>query len=73
MKTTILNGKELMSALHISTTRLYKFINYGMPYHQIGRGRKYYILPEVEEWLLIAGYRQKTTWTKESTKGRMKV
>ncbi|MFJ6911149.1 hypothetical protein [Lactobacillus amylovorus] len=53
-----------MSALNISTTRFYQFLNNGMPYHQIGHGRKYYILNEVEDWLHKTGYHQKKTWSK---------
>ncbi|WP_172994465.1 hypothetical protein [Lactobacillus helveticus] len=59
MKNNVKNAKDLMSALNISTTRFYQFLNNGMPYHQIGNGRKYYILGEVEDWLHKTGYHQK--------------
>ncbi|MQB68048.1 helix-turn-helix transcriptional regulator [Limosilactobacillus reuteri] len=61
----ILNGKQLCTALGISTTLLYKLLENGMPYHQLSTaGRRYYHLSEVEKWLLEAGYNQKTHWTK---------
>ncbi|WP_251717818.1 helix-turn-helix transcriptional regulator [Lactobacillus agrestimuris] len=63
-KDNILNAKDLMSQLNISTTRFYQFLHYGMPYHQIGNGRKYYILSEVKVWLKKTGYHQEKTWTK---------
>ena len=58
----ILNAKQLRCELGISSTRFYQFLDHGMPYHQIGEGRKYYILDEVFDWLIKAGYHQKTTW-----------
>lgn len=64
METKILNAKDLMESLNISSTRFYQFLKHGMPYHQIGEGRKYYILDEVKQWLLEAGYHQNTTWSK---------
>lgn len=64
MENKILNAKDLMVALNISSTRFYQFLKNGMPYHQIGKGRKYYILNEVKKWLLEAGYHQNTTWSK---------
>lgn len=61
----ILNGKELMQALGISTTLLYQLLDNGLPYHQLSsNSRKYYNLNEVEDWLRSAGYRQKPVWTK---------
>ena len=61
----ILNGKELMQALGISTTLLYQLLDNGLPYHQLSsNSRKYYNLNEVEDWLRSAGYRQKSVWTK---------
>lgn len=61
----ILNGKELMQALGISTTLLYQLLDNGLPYHQLSSSsRKYYNLNEVEDWLRSAGYRQKPVWTK---------
>ena len=61
----ILNGKELMQALAISTTLLYQLLDNGLPYHQLSsNSRKYYNLNEVEDWLRSAGYRQKPVWTK---------
>lgn len=61
----ILNGKQLCTALGISTTLLYRLIQSGMPYHQLSvASRKYYNLEEVEKWLLKAGYQQKNVWTK---------
>lgn len=61
----ILNGKQLCSALGISTTLMYRLIRNGMPYHQLSTAsRKYYNLNEVKDWLLKAGYQQKSTWTK---------
>ncbi|WP_283596148.1 helix-turn-helix transcriptional regulator [Limosilactobacillus vaginalis] len=60
----ILNGKELMQALGISTTLLYQLLDNGLPYHQLSsNSRKYYNLNEVEDWLRSAGYRQKSVWT----------
>lgn len=61
-KKKILNAKELRCELGISNTRFYQFLDNGMPYHQIGQGRKYYILEEVYEWLTKVGFHQKTTW-----------
>lgn len=60
----ILNATDLMKELNISSTRFYQFLHHGMPYHQIGEGRKYYMLNEVLEWLRRAGYRQEKTWIK---------
>ena len=61
----ILNGKQLMQALGISTTLLYQLLDNGLPYHQLSsNSRKYYNLNEVEDWLRSAGYRQKPVWTK---------
>lgn len=60
----LLTGKALRQKLHISTTIFYRFKKAGMPYHQLPGGRAYFLLPEVEKWLLTAGYHQETTWTK---------
>lgn len=61
----ILNGKQLCEKLGISTTLLYRLIKNGMPYHQLSTAsKKYYNLNEVKDWLLTAGYKQKTVWTK---------
>lgn len=61
----ILNGKQLCEKLGVSTTILYELLDNGLPFHQLTTAsRKYYSLSEVENWLLNAGYRQKTIWTK---------
>ena len=61
----ILNGKQLCQELGISTTLLYRLLKQGMPYHQLSTASlKYYNLDEVKEWLLRAGFRQRTKWTK---------
>lgn len=61
----ILNGKQLCTALGISTTLLYRLIRNGMPYHQLSaNSRKYYNIEEVKNWLLEAGYQPKSVWTK---------
>lgn len=61
----ILNGRQLCKALGISTTLLYRLLKQGMPYHKLSTAsRKYYMLKEVQEWLLNAGYHQESKWTK---------
>ncbi|WP_318605531.1 hypothetical protein [Limosilactobacillus reuteri] len=61
----ILNGRQLCNQLGISTTILYSLIDNGLPYHQLtANSRKYYILNEVENWLLESGFHQETRWTK---------
>lgn len=59
----VLNGKQVATALGISQGYLYKLLASGLPYHQLDEhSRKYYVLNEVEEWLLTAGFKQTTTW-----------
>ena len=49
----ILNGKQLTKQLGISRTFLYSLLDEGLPNHRLGnRSRRYYILSEVEEWLI---------------------
>ena len=61
----ILNGKQLCDELGIGTTILYRLLDNGLPFHQLTTpSRKYYILAEVEDWLVNAGYHQKTVWAK---------
>lgn len=61
----ILNTKQLLKYLGISTTLLKKLIDDGLPYHQLSSSsRKYYNLNEVTEWLLKAGFKRKQVWTK---------
>lgn len=49
----LLNGKQLVAELGISTSYLYTLLRAGLPYHQLGtNSRKYYLLPEVKNWLL---------------------
>lgn len=61
---TMMNGKELCKYLKISNTLLVRFRKAGMPYHQLGNGRKYYIAEQVTNWLKQAGYHQESKWTK---------
>ncbi|KRL96068.1 hypothetical protein [Limosilactobacillus equigenerosi] len=61
----LLNGAQLQHELGISSFMMYKMIKHGMPYRQLGStGRKYYYLPEVEDWLIKQGFVRKTKWTK---------
>ncbi|MDF7683539.1 hypothetical protein PT287_08520 [Lactobacillus sp. ESL0679] len=60
----LLNGREVMESLKISSTLLYKFRKSGMPYHQLPGGRAYYLLDEVEDWLRQAGYHKEKVWSK---------
>lgn len=62
----ILNGKQLCEKLGISTIILYQLIDNGMPYHQLTtNSKKYYIIDEIEQWLLQAGYHAHTVWVKD--------
>lgn len=62
---SVLNGKQLCNQLGMSTTLLYRLLDSGMPYHQLTKSsRRYYILEEVQTWLLKAGYRQKSRLVK---------
>lgn len=54
--TQLLNARQVAQKLGISYTYFFKMLKKGenCPYHQLGQdGRKYYILDEVENWLLI--------------------
>lgn len=53
--TELLNARQVAKELGISYTYFFKLRKNGCPYHQLGeRGRKYYILREVQEWLLVS-------------------
>lgn len=53
--TELLNARQLAKELGISYTYFFKLKKSGCPYHQLGeQGRKYYILSEVQEWLLVS-------------------
>lgn len=59
-----INAQQLRSTLHFSTTKFYRYLGYGMPYHQLGNSRRYYYLTEVRSWLNKSGYHAVTTWAK---------
>ncbi|WP_318630206.1 helix-turn-helix transcriptional regulator [Limosilactobacillus reuteri] len=56
--TNLLNARQLASALNVCNTTLFKMLHQTnrdgehCPYHQLGSGRKYYVLEEVQQWLL---------------------
>ena len=53
--TELLNARQLAKELGISYTYFFKLKKSGCPYNQLGeQGRKYYILSEVQEWLLVS-------------------
>lgn len=53
--TELLNARQVAKELGISYTYFFKLRKNGCPYHQLGeQGRKYYILSEVQEWLLVS-------------------
>lgn len=59
----ILNAKQLIEKLGISSSFFYKLQKSGLPYHQLDdKSRKYYFLNEVEEWLIQKGLKPQTTW-----------
>lgn len=59
----ILNAKQLIEKLGISSSFFYKLQKSGLPYHQLDdKSRKYYFLSEVEEWLIQKGLKPQTTW-----------
>lgn len=61
----ILNGKDLCKRLGISTTILYQLLKNGLPSHKLtANSRRYYNFSEVKNWLINAGYREQTRWTK---------
>lgn len=56
--TELLNARQVAKELGISYTYFFKLRKNGCPYHQLGeQGRKYYILREVQEWLLVSSQR----------------
>lgn len=60
----LMNAKQLMRKLHISTTLFYKWKRMGLPSHQLPGTRAYYLLEEVEDWLKVTGFQKVETWTK---------
>lgn len=53
--TELLNARQIAEELGISYTYFFKLIKNGCLYHQLGdQGRKYYVLKEVQEWLLVS-------------------
>lgn len=53
--TELLNARQVAEKLGISYTYFFKIRKSGCPYHQLGnQGRKYYVLKEVQDWLLVS-------------------
>ncbi len=53
--TELLNARQVAKELGISYTYFFKLRKNGCPYHQLGnQGRKYYVLKEVQDWLLVS-------------------
>ncbi len=53
--TELLNARQVAEKLGISYTYFFKIRKGGCPYHQLGnQGRKYYVLKEVQDWLLVS-------------------
>lgn len=54
----LLNARQIAKELGISYTYFFKIRKEGCPYHQLGnQGRKYYVLKEVQDWLLVNSQR----------------
>lgn len=53
--TELLNARQVAKELGISYTYFFKLRKNGCSYHQLGnQGRKYYVLKEVQDWLLVS-------------------
>ena len=48
----LVNGTQLAEHFKVSRTTIYKWIKKGMPYIELGNGRKGFYIDDVERWYL---------------------